>query len=255
MIEIAKRKVCIFNWGSVYIFNWGVSIQTQNKRKVKLGPDIIQCLIETNGKRADCVLDLPNPPGPIVIDSKFPLEAYYLLQNAEDDPAQRTALRNLGAAIIKHVNDIKEKYIIAGETAESALMFLPSEAVYAELHANLPEIVEKSYRSKVWIVSPTTLMATLNTVRAVLKDVNMREQAGVIQSEVQVMLEDVKRLDDRIHKLQSHMRQADDDLNQINTSTSKITKRSERIVEIELGEKLSSEDLRPPEKNKTLDVG
>ena len=197
----------------------------------------------SNSKRADCVLELPNPPGPIVIDSKFPLESYHLLRNADGEGNQKIALRALGAAIIKHIQDIKEKYIIPGETAESALMFLPSEAIYAELHASLPEIVEKSYRSKVWIVSPTTLMATLNTVRAVLKDVHMREQAGVIQSEVQTMLEDVKRLDDRVGKLQIHMRQADTDLNQIGTSTEKITKRGERITEIELGEELGSEDV------------
>ena len=197
----------------------------------------------TNNKRADCVLDLPNPPGPIVIDSKFPLESYHLLRNADGDVEQKVALRALGAAIIKHIQDIREKYIIAGETAESAVMFLPSEAIYAELHASLPEIVEKSYRSKVWIVSPTTLMATLNTIRAVLKDVHMREQAGVIQSEVQTMLEDVKRLDDRVGKLHTHMRQADADLNQIGTSTEKITRRGERITEIELGEEIGSEEV------------
>ena len=197
----------------------------------------------SNSKRADCVLDLPNPPGPIVIDAKFPLESYHLLRNADNETDQKTALRALGTAIVKHIQDIKEKYIIPGETAESALMFLPSEAIYAELHANLPEIVEKSYRSKVWIVSPTTLMATLNTVRAVLKDVHMREQANVIQSEVQIMLEDVKRLDDRVGKLHTHMRQADADLNQIGTSTDKITKRGQRITEIELGEELGPEDV------------
>tara|TARA_B100000315_G_scaffold260877_1_gene326722 strand:+ start:3399 stop:4490 length:1092 start_codon:yes stop_codon:yes gene_type:complete len=197
----------------------------------------------SNSKRADCVIDLPNPPGPIVIDSKFPLEAYHDLRNATEEVDQKLALRGLGAAILKHVQDIKERYIIAGETAESALMFLPSEAIYAELHASLPEIVEKSYRSKVWIVSPTTLMATLNTVRAVLKDVHMREQAGVIQAEVQTMLEDVKRLDDRVAKLQTHMRQADDDLSQISTSTGKVTKRGERITEIEMGEEIGSDDI------------
>ena len=199
----------------------------------------------SNSKRADCVIDLPNPPGPIVIDSKFPLEAYHDLRNATEEVDQKLALRSLGAAILKHVLDIKEKYIIAGETAESALMFLPSEAIYAELHASLPEIVEKSYRSKVWIVSPTTLMATLNTVRAVLKDVHMREQASVIQAEVQTMLEDVRRLDDRVGKLHTHMRQADKDLSDIGTSTGKITKRGERITEIEMGEEIGTEDIAP----------
>ena len=100
--------------------------------------------------------------------------------------------------MIKHIKDISEKYIIVGETAESALMFLPSEAIYAELHANFCDVVETSYRSKVWIVSPTTLMATLNTVRAILKDASMREQAGVIQKEVGILVEDISRLDERV---------------------------------------------------------
>ena len=143
----------------------------------------------------------------------------------------------------KHVRDISEKYIVPGETAESAMMFLPSEAVYAELHASLPDVVERSYRAKVWIVSPTTLMATLNTVRAVLKDVHMREQAGVIQEEVFKMLEDVSRLDDRVGKLQRHMGQADDDLRQIRISTDKVTKRGERINEVEMGEDLSADEI------------
>jgi DNA recombination protein RmuC len=199
-----------------------------------------------NGRRADCLLDLPNPPGPIVIDSKFPLESYHALRNAQDDDAKQRALRAFGQAVTKHVQDIAERYIVPGETAESALMFLPSEAVYAELHASLPDVVERSFRAKVWIVSPTTLMATLNTVRAVLKDVHMREQAGVIQEEVLKMLEDVTRLDDRVDKLQRHMSQADDDLRQIRISTGKVTSRGEKITEIEMGESGSAEDLAPP---------
>ena len=199
-----------------------------------------------NGRRADCLLTLPNPPGPIVIDAKFPLESYYALRNATDDAGKQAALRAFGASITKHVQDIAERYIVPGETAESALMFLPSEAVYAELHASLPEIVERSYRAKVWIVSPTTLMATLNTVRAVLKDVHMREQAGVIQEEVLRMMEDVIRLDDRVGKLQRHMGQADEDLRQIRISTDKVTKRGDRISEVEVGEPVATEDIAPP---------
>ena len=114
-----------------------------------------------NGRRADCLLTLPNPPGAIVIDAKFPLEGYRALQAANDDQAMVVARRAFAASIEKHVKDIAERYIINGETAESALMFLPSDAVYAELHANFGHTVEKSYRAKVWIVSPTTLMATL----------------------------------------------------------------------------------------------
>lgn len=157
-----------------------------------------------NQKRADCVLNLPNPPGMIVIDSKFPLESYQALRNAQTDREKVEAERFFRASVLKHIKDISEKYIIPGETAESALMFLPSESIYAELHSNFTDVVEVSYRSKVWIVSPTTLMATLNTVRAVLKDARMREMAGVIQKEVGSLTEDISRLDDRIESLSKH---------------------------------------------------
>ena len=189
-----------------------------------------------NGKRVDCLLKLPNPPGSIAIDAKFPLESYHALRNAKDDGARAQAGRAFAEAMLKHVRDIAEKYIVPGETAESALMFLPSEAVYAELHASFADVVEKSYRARVWIVSPTTLWATLNTVRAVLKDVHMREQAHVIQKEVQTMLGDVNRLDGRVGKLQQHFDLAVEDIRQIRISTDKVTKRGERIEEIEVGE-------------------
>jgi DNA recombination protein RmuC len=183
----------------------------------------------SNGRRADCLLKLPNPPGSIVIDSKFPLESFQALANAPDDAAKKIAGRAFVTDVMKHVTDISEKYILVGETAESALMFLPSEAVYAELHANFREAVEKSYRARVWIVSPTTLWATLNTVRAVLKDVRMREQAHVIQKEVGILAEDVKRLDERVASLKRHFGQAEADIGQIETSAGKITARTDRI--------------------------
>ncbi len=197
----------------------------------------------SNGKRADCLLDLPNPPGPIAIDSKFPLESYQALREAREEPAIAAARRALTADLRLHVRDIAEKYIIPGETSESALLFLPSEAVYAELHANFRGVVEESFRARVWIVSPTTLMATLNTVRAILKDVRMREQAGLIQNEVHTMLKDVARLDDRVGKLQSHFGQASEDLRQIRISTEKVTKRGEKIAQVELGEQGEQEEL------------
>ncbi|MHA1598313.1 MAG: DNA recombination protein RmuC, partial [Alphaproteobacteria bacterium] len=162
----------------------------------------------SNGKRADCLLRLPNPPGCIVVDAKFPLESYRALNDAKDDAARVLASRSFSADIKKHVTDIADKYIVPGETAEQALMFLPSEAVYMELHTNFLNVVEDSYRRKVMIVSPTSLMAILNTIRAVLKDANMREQAGLIQAEVLKMLEDVGRMDDRVGNLESHFGQA-----------------------------------------------
>lgn len=188
----------------------------------------------SNGARADCMLTLPNPPGCIAIDSKFPLESYHALRNAPDDRARLEARRRFAADMLKHVNDIASKYIIVGETSDSALMFLPSEAVYAELHAELPEVVEKSHRARVYIVSPTTLMATLNTIRAVLKDAEMREQAGLIQREVASMGDDVSRLDSRVANLQKHFGQAEEDLRQIRISTEKVQKRAVKIQELEL---------------------
>ena len=193
-------------------------------------------VVLTNQKRADCVLKLPNPPGLIVIDSKFPLESYHALRVASNDREKLEAERFFKASVLKHIKDISEKYIVAGETAESALMFLPSEAIYAELHANFPDVVEASYRSKVWIVSPTTLMATLNTVRAILKDAKMREQAGVIQKEVGVLIDDIGRLDGRIESLSRHFKQANEDIDGIKISSGKIARRIQRSEDIQLGE-------------------
>ncbi len=204
----------------------------------------------SNGRRADCLLLLPNPPGPIVIDSKFPLESYRALNEAKDEQTRLQAARAFAADVRRHIAAIRERYILPQETAESALMFLPSEAVYAELHAKFLNLVEESYRARVWIVSPTTLMATLNTVRAVLKDVRMREQAGVIQGEVRHLLQDVLRLDERVGKLQRHFDQASEDLRQIRISTEKVTKRGERIDELQLEESDTAAALgaAPPER-------
>lgn len=200
-----------------------------------------------DGRRVDCLLDLPNPPGAIAIDAKFPLESFHALRSARDDAERTAAGRAFATAILKHVRDIAEKYIVPGETAESALMFLPSEAIYAELHANFPDVVEKSFRAKVWIVSPTTLMATLNTVRAVLKDARMREQAGVIQKEVRTLLDDIERLDSRVTALDKHFTQAAEDIRQIRISTDKVVKRADRIEAVQLGDDPAIEEVAPPQ--------
>ena len=194
----------------------------------------------SNSKRADCLLRLPNPPGSIVIDAKFPLESYSALRAASSDREKVEANRFFRASVLKHIKDISEKYIVSGETAESALMFLPSEAVYAELHANFTDVVEVSYRAKVWIVSPTTLMATLNTVRAVLKDAKMREQAGIIQKEVGILIEDISRLASRIDNLSKHFKMANEDVEGIKISSSKIGRRIQKIEALELGEQKAS---------------
>jgi DNA recombination protein RmuC len=190
----------------------------------------------SEGKRADCLLKLPNPPGPIVVDSKFPLEAWRAMAGAGDEAQRKQAQRAFVIAIQKHIMDIRDRYIVPGETAEAALMFLPSEAIYAELHANHDELVQQSYRARVFIVSPTTLWATLNTVRAVLKDVRVREQAHLIQAEVGKLMDDVERLDDRVGNLQKHFQQADKDIREIRISADKVTSRAGRIKDAELGE-------------------
>ena len=190
----------------------------------------------SNGKKADCLLKLPNPPGAIVVDAKFPLESYQELRKATNDRERIEAERFFKSSVIKHIKDISEKYILSGETAESALMFLPSEAIYAELHANFVDVVETSYKAKVWIVSPTTLMATLNTIRAILKDAHMREQAGVIQKEVGMLIDDISRLDERIDNLGRHFKQAGDDIEAIKISSGKINRRIEKIEAIEVGD-------------------
>jgi DNA recombination protein RmuC len=188
------------------------------------------------GARVDCLLLLPNPPGPIALDAKFPLESYRALREARDDAGAAQARRQFAAALRTHVRSIADKYIVAGETADSALMFLPSEAVYAELHANFPGLVEESFRARVWIVSPTTLMATLTTVRAILKDVRLREQAHLIHAELRRLMDDVARLDERSGKLQRHFAQAAEDVRQLRVSAEKVGKRAEHIEELQIGD-------------------
>jgi len=183
----------------------------------------------SNGKRADVLVHLPNPPGPIVIDAKFPLEAYEALMNAPDRDAQTRALRDLGNAVRIHIKAISEKYIIEGETADGALMFLPSEAVYAELHARLPEVVRAGFDARVWIVSPTTCMATLITMRAVMKDARMREQSGEIRKALRQLHRDVELVGERAGKLEVHLRQAGDDVAGIVTASARAGKRAERL--------------------------
>ena len=191
-------------------------------------------VVLSNARRADCVIKLPNPPGPIVIDSKFPLTSYTAMLNTDDDAERQACAKQLGIDTKKHIKDIADRYILPGETSDSALMFIPSEAVYAELHAHHPDVIELSHRSKVYLVSPTTMMATLTTVRAVLRDVRMREQAGLIQVEIGVMLKDVERLMDRVRKLETHFDQADRDIKDVRISANKIASRGAKIEELEL---------------------
>jgi DNA recombination protein RmuC len=199
----------------------------------------------SNGKRADCLIGLPNPPGPIVIDSKFPLEAYERLRAAEGQAAQTLALRELKTAVRAHIKAIAEKYVIEGETADGALMFLPSEAVYAELHASLPEVVREGFAARVWIVSPTTCMATLNTMRAVLKDARMREQAGAIRKTLGMLHRDVEIVLERVAKLDTHFNQARQDLDGITTAAERAGKRASRLESFEFEDESDAPRLIP----------
>ena len=183
----------------------------------------------SNGKRADCLIHLPNPPGPLAIDAKFPLEAYEALRRAENPRQVQEANMALRAAVRTHIKAISDKYIIEGETADGALMFLPSEAVYAELHANFPEIVREGFAARVWIVSPTTCMATLNTMRAILKDARLREQTGAIRKELAELYKDIERLSERVGNLDRHYGQAAKDIEEIKISSDKAGKRARRL--------------------------
>jgi DNA recombination protein RmuC len=198
----------------------------------------------SNGKRADCLIHLPNPPGPIAIDSKFPLEAYEQLRKADTQEQLNRAAQALRLSLRKHIKDISEKYIIEGETADGALMFLPSEAVYAELHANFPEVVRDGFAARVWIVSPTTCMATLHTMRAILKDARMREQAGAIRKELGLLYADVDRLGSRVENLDRHFGQAAKDIADIKISADKAGRRARRLDNFDF-EELAKDDPIP----------
>lgn len=202
----------------------------------------------SNGRRADCLVHLPNPPGPIVIDSKFPLEAYEALRRAENQSQVIEAQRMMRIAVRSHIRAISDRYLIEGETADGALMFLPSEAVYAELHANFPELVREGFAAKVWIVSPTTCMAVLNTMRAVLKDARMREQAGAIRKELAALYQDVDRLGARVANLDRHFGQAAKDIEEIKISAEKAGKRAHRLDNFDF------EELAPETPPKLMQV-
>jgi DNA recombination protein RmuC len=187
----------------------------------------------SSGTRVDCLLRLTDPPGPIGVDSKFPLEGFRRLREAEDEAARVNAARSFAADVLKHVKDVAAKYIIANETADSALLFVPSEAIYATLHADFPNVVEDAFRRRVWIVSPTTMMAILNTMQAVMRDVKMRKEARTIQEHVGRLAADVGRLSERVGNLRRHFEQAQKDITEIETSAASASKRSAQIVAVE----------------------
>ena len=190
----------------------------------------------SNGKRADCIIYLPEPQGNIVIDSKFPLEAYNSMISNTNEADKNRNIQLFQSSIKTHIKDISEKYIIEGETADGAILFLPSEAIYAELHANFSKLVNEGFDSRVWIVSPTTLMATLNTMRAILKDERLRRQTSRIRAELDLLYKDMLRLEGRIINLDKHFNLASKDVDEIKISAKKAAKRVFSIERFEFEE-------------------
>jgi DNA recombination protein RmuC len=188
----------------------------------------------SNRKRPDCLIRLPGTNTAIVIDSKFPLEAFELFKNAGTDAEKKAAAARIKTDVLQHVTTIAENYLIAGETQDPAIMFVPSESLYAELHDSFPDLIQRAHRARVVIVSPNILLLAINTVQTVLKDARMREQADKIQKEVGLMLRDVQTLDDRVRKLKIHFGQTTDKVEEILTSTERITKRAQNIEKVEL---------------------
>lgn len=190
----------------------------------------------STGVRPDCLVHMPNGAPSLVVDAKFPLEGYNLIRNAKSDEEIKQAHAQFRRDFTKHIQDIREKYLIPGETQDTAFLFVPSESVFAELNENFEALVQKSHRARVVIVSPSLLLLSIQVIQAVLRDAKMREQAHLIQAEVGHLIDDVGRLNDRVDKLQTHFTQANKDIDQILISTDKISKRSRRIEDLELGE-------------------
>jgi len=197
-----------------------------------------------NSTRADCVLMLPEPTGMVAVDAKFPLENYHRMFDATLAASEQAlAQRQFKADIKKHVDDIGGKYIISGVTSDGAVMFVPAEAVFAEIHAHHPDLIDYAMQRRVWVVSPTTLMAVLNTARAVMKDVETRKQVHIIQDELGKLGKDFGRFDERMKKLAEHIRQANKDVDEVQISSRKITEQFAKIERVELNQSLTIQEI------------
>jgi DNA recombination protein RmuC len=190
----------------------------------------------SNGSRPDALIHMPNDAPALVIDAKFPLEGWQRITDAESPEALRHAMTGFRNDCGTHIKAISEKYLITGETQDTAFMFVPSESIFADLHERFEDIVQRAARARVVIVSPSLLMLSIQVIQALLRDVRMREQAHVIQKEVSMLLADVGRLTDRVHKLQTHFSQANTDIDMILTSAGKVSKRGEKIESLEFEE-------------------
>lgn len=200
----------------------------------------------SNSSRPDCIIRMPNDTPSLVIDAKFPLEAWNAIRAAETPERAKIAAQQFKRDVETHLKAISEKYLITGETQDTAFMFVPSESIFAEIHENFESLIQKAHRSRVVIVSPSLLMLSIQVIQSVLKDTRMREQAHLIQGEVMRLMEDVGRLDDRVRKLDTHFRQAQKDVEMILTSSDKVTKRSTRITDLDFEDSRQLEaDVKP----------
>ncbi|WP_432420165.1 DNA recombination protein RmuC [Neorhizobium galegae] len=198
----------------------------------------------SNGTRPDCTIRMPNGAPPLVIDAKFPLEAWNAFREAAAPEARRAAAQAFKRDLEVHIRDVSEKYLIPSETQEMAFLFVPSESIFAEIHEHFESAIQKAQRSRIVIVSPSLLMLSIQVIQAVLKDQRMREQAHLIQGEVALLIEDLSRLDERTRKLQAHFFAAQKDVEQILTSTDKLNRRGAKIEALELEAPIEAEAAR-----------
>jgi len=247
MIDVAQKKITELSTNVVNL----QEILTDKRSRGAFGETQLSALIHnvmpeksfafqytlSNGKRADCILFLPAPSGSMVIDAKFPLENFrIMIDNQFTDEKRKIAEQQFKIDVKKHIQDIAEKYIIPNETADGAMMFIPAEAIFAEIHARHPDLIDLSYRARVWIVSPTTMMAVLTTARSVLKDVATREQIHLIQKHLNLLGNDFERFQKRMDNLARHISQANSDVSEATISAQKITQRFLLIEKANLDE-------------------
>lgn len=196
----------------------------------------------SNGKIADCVLSLPEPTGQIAIDAKFPMESYKKMMDVSvADVDRKQAAKQLAKDIKKHIDDIAQKYVLPPETSDGAVMFIPAESVFAEIHGHFPELVEYAYKNKVWLVSPTTLMAILTTASAVIKDEQTRKQVHIIKKHLSALGKDFVRFQERMDKLSTHIGQVSKDVDLVHVSAKKISSRFEKIERVDISQELPKE--------------
>ncbi|MEB3043024.1 DNA recombination protein RmuC [Rhizobium mulingense] len=205
----------------------------------------------SNGSRPDCTIRMPNGAPPLVIDAKFPLEAWNAIRDAGSPEAAKLAGQQFRRDMEIHIRDIAEKYLIQGETQDTAFLFVPSESIFAELHENFEPVVQKAHRVRVVIVSPSLLMLSIQVIQAVLKDQRMRAQAHLIQGEVALLMDDLGRLDERVRKLQGHFAMAQKDIDMVVTSADKLTRRGAKIEALEFE---ASGDIRPDDETPAKSV-